>query len=206
MELFLDNDIIIKLSAINSLNKIETIFNVSFESVFILPSASAYISKSKKIKEKYSIEVIKNALKAIEYYQVIPENYLDQNKFIKLSGIDKIDSGEQILFSITTTSGDFLILTGDKNSIRELNSYPGLDNIRLYLKNKIVCLEKLILIFIKTEEISSLVKKVIDSRFCGDKTLELVFDQEDVSMEKIREGLASYFSDLKLDTGQLLYE
>lgn len=206
MELFLDNDIILKLSAINSLNKIETIFNVSSESIFILPTAFAYISNSKKVKQKYSSYVIDKALKAIGNYRVIPDEYVDQDKFVQLSNIGKIDSGEQILFSITTSSNDFLILTGDKNSIRELNYYTGLDNVRKHLKNKIVCLEKIILGLLVIEDFYSFVQIIIESDYCGDKTIELVFRQVTITKEKVQQGLNSYFIDLKLQSGSLLFE
>lgn len=206
MELFLDNDIILKLSAINSLNKIETIFNVSPDFVFILPTASAYIRNSKKVKEKYSSEVINNALEAINNYSVIPDEYIDQPKFIQLSGIDKIDSGEKILFSITTASNDFLILTGDKNSIKAISSHPGIDNIRHYLKNKIVCLERIVLTFLETINFDSLVQQIIDSDFCGDKTIKIIFEQTNLNAENVQEGLRSYFADLKYNAGSLLFE
>ena len=85
MRLFLDNDIILKLSSIDILQEIEQIYSASPSSIYILGSAKHYIRNSNSVKKKYSKETIENALSAIENYSIIPDDFLDENRLIELS-------------------------------------------------------------------------------------------------------------------------
>jgi len=93
------------------------------------------------LEKNYDSETIKRAKKATEKYSIIPDEYNDEEKFQRLGDIEKIDSGEQILFSVTPQSDKFLILTGDKSSISALNNAEGVDDIKAHLKDKIIFLE-----------------------------------------------------------------
>lgn len=198
MELFLDNDIILKLSSANLLEKIETIFNSTSSSIYILPTAKSYISKSKRVLTKYRQTTIKEALKIISNYQTIPDSYVDQNKFIKLSKIEGIDSGEQLLYSLTPSSEDFLILTGDKVSITALNESSVISSIQRYFKNKIVCLEQILINLIRSEGFIDIKNNIEKSNFCGDdKTIKICFNQTDAVESDVTNCLDSYISDLK---------
>lgn len=186
------------------LNKIEEIFSCESEDIFILPSAKYYISKSSSIRKKYSQDIIDAALIAIENYNVIPDKFVSQEKFIVLSNIEGIDSGEQILFSVDIPDEEYLILTGDKRSLRELSINSK--NISDSHKGKVVCLEVLLLELLKYIPFEDLTQKVKASNFCSDTVIRLCFNQESLTFGKVTEGLNSYVLSLKSETELLLYD
>lgn len=206
MQLFIDNDILLKLGSADLLQNLNKIFNVNNSSIFILSTAKYYISRNKKLEEKYSKEVLAKVLEATNSYSIIPDEYLDQEVFLKLSNIPNIDSGEQVLYSIRPPANDFLILTGDKLSIKELYSNSDIKGIAEELKNKIVCLEYLFLRLIDLEDFESFSNRIKEANYCGDKTIELVFQQPALSAGLARSGLLSYYRDLDGQTFQHLFK
>ncbi len=206
MLLFLDNDIILKLGALGLLKDLEKLFNTDASSIYILPTAKHYISNNKNLRIKYSEELLQDILTLIKNYQDIPAEFINDETYLSLTDIDRIDSGERLLFSINPGDKDFLILTGDKNAIIQLSNQPNIDNIKAELAGKIVCLEY---IFLKLSEINSfdLIQSQMKGKdFGSDKTLELVFNQSNLTIEKAREGLVSYYNDLKKQTDDLLFQ
>lgn len=205
MLLFVDNDIIIKLGSAGLIQEIEKIFNTNASSIFILPTAKSYFSKSKKLKHKYSHEIIDKTLSIINNYSVIPDEYIDQERFITLSSIENVDSGEKVLFSITPLLKDFLILTGDKNAIIQLNNHPILEPIKNDLARKIVCLESILIKLLERYNFNSISEKITQSDFFGDTVIRLIFSQSNLTLENVKNGLNSYYSDLRERTGVLLW-
>ncbi len=206
MQLFIDNDILLKLGSADLLQNLNKIFNVNNSSIFILSTAKYYISRNKKLEQKYSREMLAKVLEAANSYSIIPDEYLDQEVFLKLSNIPNIDSGEQVLYSIHPPVNDFLILTGDKLSIKELYSNSDIKGIAEGLKNKIVCLEYLFLRLIDLEDFKSFSNRIKEANYCGDKTIELVFQQPALSAGLARSGLLSYYRDLDGQTFQCLFK
>ncbi len=202
MELYLDNDIILKLSSIKKLHLIEKIFQANSKSIFVLPSVPYYFRK-KTLLNTYSQETIDCSISETSGYSKITDQ-VDKNDLALLSNIQDIDSGEQVLFSICPQD-DFLILTGDKKSLIEVNGNPKLDSIKNKLQNRIVCFESIMLLLTEIEDFPSLCKEIKKSNYCSDKTIELIFKQNDVDFIKAKEGLVSYLNDLKQNTGQLIF-
>jgi hypothetical protein len=197
LELFLDNDIILKLSTANLLEEIEEIYNTDKSKIFVLPSAYFYFKKNKKLKEKYGEETIERAKEAAKKYSKIPDEYINNEKFQQLGDLEKIDSGEQLLFSLSPKTQNFYILTGDKNSIIALNNSNEIDEIKMFLKNKIMFLEELMLSVIGKGDFDSILHKMKVSNFCFDKVLKNCFNQTNVTRVKVVDCLYSYTNDLK---------
>lgn len=197
MELFLDNDIILKLSAAGLLEKIEEIYKVDASSIYVLPSAPFYFKNYPKLKKNYDSETIERAKEAAEKYSVIPDEYNDDKELQILADIEKIDSGEQILFSITPDTEEFLILTGDKNALLALNNAEGISEIKSFLKDRIVFLEELMLIFIDKDSFEIISQKVSASNFCYDKVIQTCFNQTTADEEKVITCLKSYVKSQK---------
>jgi hypothetical protein len=206
VQLFIDNDILLKLGSADLLQNLNKIFNVNNSSLFVLSTAKHYIARNKKLEKKYSKDSLARILETISSYSIIPDEYLDQDVFLRLSDIPNIDSGEQVLYSLRPSSNEFLILTGDKNSIRALYSNPAIKEIAEELKDKIVCLEYLFLRLIDVEDFKSFVDKIKEANYCGDKTIELVFQQPAISIELARSGLLSEFKDLESQSGNSLFK
>lgn len=204
MQLFVDNDILLKLGSANLLQDINKIFGVDNSSIFILPTAIPYFKNNKKLIKKYSREVLDNIIEIIRNYSQIPNDYVDSDTHIILSNIPYIDSGELMLYSIKPLSNEFLILTGDKNSIKTLYSNIQLAKIALRLKHKIACLEYLVIRIMEIENFDFLAKKIIESKFCGDDALKSFFNQQSLTKEKALEGLFSYLNNLNEEIGDNL--
>lgn len=185
------------------LQEIEQIFSTSSSSIFILGSAKHYIRNSRSVKEKYSRETIKRAITSIENYSVIPDEFLDESRLIELSKIESIDSGEQILFSLNIPDGEYLILTGDKRATRQLSKISS--DISNSHKEKIVCLEKLFLKLLEIYPLKDLTEKIKSADFCGDSVIRFCFNQNLLTIDKVKEGLNSYYFSLKSETGSLLF-
>lgn len=205
MQIFVDNDILLKLASADLLESLNKIFNITNSSIFILPSAKYYFLKNKKLKLKYSQDIINRVLAALNNYTIIPDGYIDHKRFLKLSNINNIDSGEQILYSIKPPSNDYLILTGDKLSIQQLFTNVNLTDLAEEIKGKIVCLEYLFLRIMTLHNFDLLINNILASNYCGDKTIELVFRQQNLTQELAREGLMSFFNNLNQQTSNSLF-
>lgn len=204
MELFLDNDIILKLSSANLLSEIENLFHASRSDIYILPTAFHYISKNPKIKIKYGEDSINNALSQLKAYKGIPDSYIDENKVISLDNIPYIDSGEKILFSLSPSTSEFLILTGDKKSITALNNSDSNSEIQNYLKTRIVFLERLILMLINSLGFPFVYERIVSSNFMGvDKVIKICFNQLDSSYESVLNCLESYIASIEKSNTKL---
>jgi hypothetical protein len=202
MKLFIDNDIILKISSISAWPEVEKTFGVTRDSFYVLPTAKYYIKRSKTVKENYSEEVIKCALEFIATCHEITEQQINKDEIDSLSEVLNIDAGEQILFSVKDIK-DFLILTGDKKAIIQLNFANQV--IKKKLEQKIVCLEKLLLEILRNNDFD-IIQNKIKSNYCSnDKVVKIAFTQSGLSVDKVNECLSSYYQDLKSKSNQLLY-
>lgn len=204
LKLFLDNDIILKIGSLGYLDELEKIFATNTSNIFRLPTALHYIKNNKKLRLKYSEESLKNIIKKIKAYQEIPDDYIDDERFTSLADIEKIDSGERVLFALNPPERDFLILTGDKRSIEQLSiqfiDRGTIDN----LNRKVVCLELIIIKILDTKGFEVVRTKMKETNFAEDNGMKLIFNQQELTEEKLNEGLNSFYNDLKKHTKDLL--
>ena len=204
MLLFLDNDILLKLGSLGFLEDLEKLFNSDATSIYALPTAKPYILNNKKLRNKYPEHLLQQILIHLENYQVIPDELIDNQRYKSLSSIEKIDSGERVLFSLNPLDKKFLILTGDKNAITQLNNKENIDEIKTDLTGKIVCLEYILLKLLDLYGIYIIEQRMIGRDFGGDKTLKIVFSQSSLTIEEAKNGLVSYFKDLYNQSNNLL--
>jgi len=204
LKLFLDNDILLKLGSLGFLNELANIFDTNSSSIFILPTAFHYIKNNKKLRVKYSEENLQNILTIIKNYFVIPDYYIDDDRFTALADIERIDSGERVLFALNPPDKDFLILTGDKKSLEQLSIHLGDNKIIDDLNGKIVCLEYVISKLLKLKGFDIVTNKMKETNFAGDTGMKLIFNQQSLTLEKLNEGLISFFNEIKSKTKNLL--
>lgn len=204
MLLFLDNDIILKLGALGLLKDLDKLFNTDASSIYVLPTAEHYMSNSKNLRIKYSEALLMDILALIKNYQDIPSEFINDEIYLSLTYIDKIDSGERLLFSLNPADKDFLILTGDKNSIIQLSNQQTIDKIKNELAGKIVCLEHIVLKLLEVTSFELIETRMREMDFGGDKTLKLVFNQYNLTVENARSGLLSFYNDLYRQSNNLL--
>ena len=204
MLLFLDNDIILKLGSLGFLEDLEKLFNTDASSIYILPTVKPYVLNNKNLRKKYPEQTLQKILSTIENYQVITDELIDDKRYQYIANIEKIDSGERVLFSVNPVGKAFLVLTGDKNAIIQLCNQSNIEEIKIDLTGKIVCLEYMVLKLLDLYGINIIGQRMIEREFGGDLTLKLIFQQTDLTIIKGRNGLLSYLTDLDRQTNPLL--
>ena len=202
--LFLDNDILLKIGSLGFLENLKNLFSNDTSSIFILPTAKPYILNNKNLRNKYSEHTLNEIVTILKNYKIILDEFIDDKRYRSLTSIDKIDSGERVLFSLNPPNTDFLILTGDKNSIIQLAKQGSINEITSTLTRRIVCLEHILLKLLDLHGIDIIGKRIIERDFGGDKTLNLVFNQPNLTIEKVRGGLLSYYNDLYSQSNKFL--
>jgi len=202
--LFLDNDIILKLGSLGFLEDLEKLFNTDASSIYILPTVKPYVLNNKNLRKKYPEQTLQKILSTIENYQVITDELIDDKRYQYIANIEKIDSGERVLFSVNPVGKAFLVLTGDKNAIIQLCNQSNIEEIKIDLTGKIVCLEYMVLKLLDLYGINIIGQRMIEREFGGDLTLKLIFQQTDLTIIKGRNGLLSYLTDLDRQTNPLL--
>lgn len=204
LKLFLDNDIILKLGSLEFLDELENIFTTNSSDIYILPTAFHYIKKNKKLLDKYSKESLQRIFEKIKTFSEIPDEYVDDVRFRSLADIEKIDAGERVLFALNPPEKDFRILTGDKRSLEQLSAQLSKSKMIDDLNGKIVCLEYLIAKILELRGIQLVEQNMKANNFGGDTELKLIFNQQTLDIEKINEGLMSFYNNLKEKTKDLL--
>jgi hypothetical protein len=194
----------LKLGALGLLKDLDKLFNTDASSIYVLPTAEHYMSNSKNLRIKYSEALLMDILALIKNYQDIPSEFINDEIYLSLTYIDKIDSGERLLFSLNPADKDFLILTGDKNSIIQLSNQQTIDKIKNELAGKIVCLEHIVLKLLEVTSFELIETRMREMDFGGDKTLKLVFNQYNLTVENARSGLLSFYNDLYRQSNNLL--
>ncbi len=115
---FLDNDIIIKLSAYNLFWDAMKAWGIPDPSIQVLPTASRFISRDWSIKDQYDERTRTEACRIVDKC----EKLVNPNapEYLSLQTIEGIDPGEALLISATATEEAFYIVTADKRCLRAL--------------------------------------------------------------------------------------
>ncbi|NJN73369.1 MAG: hypothetical protein HC799_11460 [Limnothrix sp. RL_2_0] len=209
-----DNDILKKLATFQLFDSTLKIFHITYQNVKILGTAKYKFRNSrKKIKSgrsrQASDEVINwdRLIRLTETLPCIENTEIDLNLFAQLSEYKDIDAGEAELVcqAISLIQKDKLaqIFTGDKRFIKAL-AKVDLQPVHDALKNRILCLEQIVLKNIENlgfEEIRHLVAPV---REC-DKSIKSVFGSGiHTDKDNAVSTLNGYISDLRKDSNSLL--
>lgn len=202
---FLDNDIILKLTACELFDEAINILNIEEDNIRVLPSARYYFKNARRAK-KLDPENIRNKVTVIaNRYQTIDIVTTEARQEInKLQSYEGIDDGEANLIAATREVNAFWLTTGDKKFLKTLASYDELKIIRLRLQGKVICLEQLIrqLIYAKGFELTLL--KVLPARQY-DTAFKAIFGSgEQSTKNNVFDSLESYIEDLRTSTKGIL--
>lgn len=191
MILLADNDIVLKLAGCNLLNIFKEIVCQNNEQICLLPTAQFWFPKNinKKLEKESSKIEVNDFLNTIKYL----ENEVDNVLLNRLS-IDKIDSGEALLFAHAYCEPNSYIATGDKNSLRVLLTNSELTDIKAALEHRVYTLETTLLILMKELGFQRVSQLVIE-RGIKDKVLEMAFGMGRDETHAI-ECLSSYVKEL----------
>ena len=196
---FLDNDILIKLSAFGLFDEVVAILNLDWTQLQVISTAQ-YAFRSKAFIAKYSESVCQKAIAITQKCQkVMVENSLEAEL---LNGFAGIDIGEAALIVATRSQTDFLLLSGDKNCMTQLATIP--EQIYKRLCGRVICLEQIILKLIEVRDFVFVRDRVLPMVSC-DKSLQICFGYSTpASEENVIAGLNSYINDIRQQTPNLL--
>jgi hypothetical protein len=200
-----DNDALLKLARYGLLDESIHLFRCNPTKVRVLATA------------KYKLLPLKNRLRFCEDEESAArlESFLEAatpidiklanpNLLDALNAIQNIDAGEAILFAISATDKNTLIITGDKTSLLALYSNSSVTEAYNALEGRIVTME--ILFSYLIEHNFSYVQNCVRSQPKVDKALSIAFGISiPVNQNLVREGLDSYIQHLRKETGSLLY-
>jgi hypothetical protein len=194
-----DNDIIYKLAACDLLDEALIVLDVTHTDVYVLPTA------------KYKFGITRNPARAEARYG--PAAVARMRDFLTkvheldvvgppeelqlLAEIDGIDAGEAVLFAATAGFDNYLLATGDKNSLRTMVSNPTCQPIARRLSGHVVCLEQIVMRVIAHFGFVYVKDKVVPARSC-DTALRAAFGSGDAATESnVLSALEAYINELR---------
>ncbi|MCH8274465.1 MAG: hypothetical protein IH851_06730 [Armatimonadetes bacterium] len=200
---FLDNDILLKLSACDLLAEFFHTFKFSTDDARVLPSAKYFIRKREnRLISMYGRAGWRRALDFCGEAAVV--EVPDGTEYDLLVGCELIDQGEALLIAATKVSPDSVLATSDKNCLRALAADPALDQVCDRLKRKVICLERAVHNIIGATDFESLKQKIVPVRDC-DTALKAAFGSGQRTDRKTATAvLNSYIDDLRSSTKNLL--
>jgi hypothetical protein len=206
-----DNDIFLKLVACNLWEEALEVLQVEHRDVRVLNSLQYQLRKSKGLRRQYSEEILARAQEQLAGLDVISETLDKEGQAVQqaLLEIEGIDPGEALIFITAIRWPDARILSGDKRALRSLHeSRAKLDSIYAGLRDRVVCLEWLLLKLIEKHEFEHIRGKVacLGSGIAKvDTVLRIAFGGGADAAENNAVGaLRRYFEDISQTTGQLV--
>lgn len=195
-----DNDVIHKLAACDLLDESLAALGDTYSDVYVLLTARFVLARMVAI---YGAAITHRLNAFLSRVQVI--DWQPPPDEIRLfEDTLGIDQGEAVLYASTATLNDFIVVTGDKVSLRALASNPNCNRIVNRLTGHVLCLEQIIQKCIDQIGFDMVKDKVVPARAC-DKALTAIFGSGLIAKAaSVDEGLTSYINDLRSNTGKLL--
>ncbi len=197
---FLDNDIIIKLSAYNLFWDAMKAWSVTDQSIRVLPTASGYIRRAPNIQAQYNQETCTRARQVTDksdQASVSPTSL----EYQQLLGITGIDQGEAVLISATEGESEFFIVTADKRCLRALAN-SGMTATLARLQHRIICLEQLVIQLIQQSTDFDKIYRRINNVVACEVSVTEAFKLADQAA--IIQRLQTEIDRLRNETGNLL--
>lgn len=195
-----DNDIVHKLAACDLLDDALAALSLARTDVYVLPTAKYKFRitprSSAQGERRYGAEVfarIRDFLASVRVLNVpgLPE------ELQLLAGVDGIDPGEAVLFAATAQFSQYLLATGDKNSLRALALSSVCRPIAQRLCGHVICFEQIVKRIIQHCGLSYVQDKVIPARAC-DTALRVAFwSGFDATEASVLAVLDSYINELR---------
>ena len=198
---FLDNDIVIKLSAFDLFDGAITILNLDWEQLRVY-SAAQYTFRGKSYIAQYSESVCQKAIAITQKCQKVEAD--NSIEFTLLNKVKNIDEGEAALIAATADKDVFLLTTGDKKCLKALATDPNLESVCKRLCGRVICLEQIILKLIEVKGFEFVRDRVLPMVGC-DKSLQICFGYSTLATEEnVIAGLNSYINEIRQQAPDLL--
>ena len=198
---FLDNDIVIKLSAFDLFDGAITILNLDWEQLRVY-SAAQYTFRGKSYIAQYSESVCQKAIAISQKCQKVEAD--NSIEFALLNKVKNIDEGEAALIAATADKDIFWLTTGDKKCLKALATDPNLESVCKRLCGRVICLEQIILKLIEVKGFKFVRDRVLPMVSC-DKSLQICFGFSSPAYEEdVIAGLNSYINEVRQQAPNLL--
>jgi hypothetical protein len=197
---FLDNDILLKLSAVDLLDESIAALGFNPEDLRVLDTARHVFRRNRKVSTKYSEVVRDRAIEFVKTCQtIVPEA---TGEFIVLNRL--LDVGEATLVAATREVLPFVLMTGDKRCLQVLAAQVELAEVRERLQGRVICLEQVILRLIQRSGFDWVKARVVPMMAC-DTALQACFGSGELATEtNVVEALEAYIVALRQDAPGLL--
>lgn len=202
--LVLDNDALLKLCAYDLIDEALTAFQVTYDDVYILPTAKYSLlppnSRLKRCKDEATALRLESILSQVK---TIDDVEADSELLDTLLGFPGIDAGEALLIAYTCRQDGAILLTGDKRAVAALSSTDELRDIACILAERICVLEVLFKLLINADFEKT--QRLVRGKPDVDKALKNIFGANSpASLQSVQEGLDSYINHLRQHTGNLV--
>jgi hypothetical protein len=202
MVCFLDNDVILKLTACDLFWEAIATLNVTPADLRVLDTARPVFQNSANVKSRYPEEIRNAAIAIVRQCQKV--SIVKNETFKALQQIDDIDQGEATLISALPPESPFWLITGDKRCLCAIAHHPQLNSVRQKLKGRVICLEQLILKLLNTHSFDFVLAKILPARDY-DTALKSCFGSgTEATPENVTQALKAYIADLRQNSGELL--
>jgi hypothetical protein len=206
--LFVDNDVILKLTACDLFWEAIACLGFKDSDVRVLDTAKYKFrslsrkTKNKKSKENYSEEVCERAITIVEKLTTVSTD--NNNPIISIKS-DGLDVGELTLIGEAILAPSFYLASGDKRCLRAMTKCSDLDNVRNSLNRRLICFEQLIAKLIAVKGFEMVKERVLPNKDC-DGVLSAVFGSGDRSTEaNVSAALDGYITALDQECPNLLH-
>lgn len=199
--LLVDTDMLVLLTASETLAQVVALLGYSIDQVRRLPAAPHQVRKSSKFRETYGEPLLRRILDAVAAIREI--NAPGDHEMLERFG-NAVDAGEAQLFTIATNEPCALLVTGDNRALRSVRAHH--ETLPLHqLARRVICLEAVLLMLVRQRGAAAV--RAAFSPVLGHRTLSVVLSANTVlADETCISAIRSYFSSLLAETGDLLYD
>ena len=176
---FLDNDVILKLSAFDLLDATIAALKISPENLRVLNTARFVFQGNRKVSQNYSEVIRKRAIDFVKGCQTV--NPVASPEFVVLERM--LDVGEATLVAATRQISPFVLMTGDKRCLQALATQVELAEDAERLRDRVICLEHVILLLIQRMGFEMVKMRVLPEIAC-DTSLKACFGSGEKAIEE----------------------
>ena len=198
-----DNDILIKLCALDLLDEALSWFGIDRKSVRVLDSAEPYVRKhAVRLETRYGSEAIRRLREFL--HTATPTRCGPLDEVDLLRDVVNIEAGEAILIGATGEYPDVIFLTDDKRCLIALHESAACRKIAERLEGRAYCLAQLLLGLIHLRGWDTVRSRVLANVQMDDLLRSTFQDADQIPEAVILARLRSYVAVQRSKTGNLL--
>jgi 2C-methyl-D-erythritol 2,4-cyclodiphosphate synthase len=199
---FLDNDVVLKLSAYNLFWQVTKVWGIEDEEIRVLKTAAKVFQHDSKILDQYDDRTRNLALSIVNQRQKVAS--YDQAEVIQLTAIEGIDVGEAVLVAATAGDPDPYIATADKRFLKALAT-SRLTTLLMRLEHRFICLEQLMIRLIQQEkDFQKIARRIAQAVDCELSITQAFQRGKDTDPAQAVRVLEQAVEELRRQTGTLL--